>query len=89
MYDWDVRVETVGTIFVYPGPDGRKARFQVLTRREADVLDRASVEARRDHLLLGILKAKYGVFDDAENELDQAGARAKPLLAYLQKMRRR
>ena len=89
VYDWDVRVETVGNIFVYPGPDSRKARFRVLSRREAEVLNRASVESRRDHLLLGILKAKYGVFDDAENELEEAGAKGKPLLEYLQKMRRR
>jgi len=69
LYSWQVRALKDGREFKSPRPPARQATFRVLDRATADELVQARQSYSSWHLLLGLLYAKAGLLDEAEQEL--------------------
>jgi len=74
-YTWDVRVlARDGSEKVFPAPPASPAKFRVMTDRDATELEAARTRFPNDHLLLGLLYARSGVGDRAQEELRRYAA---------------
>ena len=89
VYQWQVRAETMTRVYPSPGAKEPPVSFKILPADEADALKRIAYRARGDHLFLGVLYARWGVLDQAEIELAEAGPKATQLLSYLKSVRPR
>jgi hypothetical protein len=94
IYAWQVKASKDGQIFTAPAPPAPQARFRVLDQEQASEITRASRAYGSSHLTLGLLYARAGLLDEAEQEL-RALLKANPnsalvrrLLAQVQALRR-
>jgi hypothetical protein len=84
VYSWQVKAIRDGQEFITPRPPAPQARFRILDRATAAEIARA----RRDyssHLLLGLLYARAGLLDEAEQELG-ALQKANPDVAIVRRL---
>lgn len=94
VYAWQVKASKDGHVFTAPAPPAPQARFRVLDQEQAGEIARASRAHGSSHLTLGLLYARAGLLDEAEQEL-RALLKANPnsalvrrLLAQVQALRR-
>ena len=74
-YTWNVRViARDGSESIVPAPPASPAKFRVITDRDAADLEAARARFPNDHLLLGLLYARSGVRDRANEELRRYAA---------------
>jgi len=74
-YTWNVRViARDGSESILPAPPASPAKFRVITDRDAADLEAARARFPNDHLLLGLLYARSGVRDRANEELHRYAA---------------
>ena len=89
-YVWQVKVRGTGGVTILPAPPDPPALFTVLGSKDAADLDEARRRFPGDHLLLGVLYARAGVRDRAEEEIGRwiaahpADAAARDLLSSIQ-----
>lgn len=74
---WQVEAERGENIETIPRPPAPAARFRVITKEEQRDLARARELHPRDDLLLGLLYARAGMFDDARASMERA-AKSNP-----------
>lgn len=95
VYTWQVVALKDGKLTSAPAPPAPEARFKVLEERKSSALERAISANPRSHLLRGILFAREGLLDEAEQEflsLVKANPRsnaARRMLRNLRATRRR
>lgn len=88
-YLWQVTAQVGATQLTAPQAPAPEARFQVLSRRQADELQVAQRRFSQSHLLLGTLYAQAGLVDEAVREFQALQAEnpqspvVKKLLAQL------
>lgn len=70
IYSWTLSATRDGQIIRIPAPSQPEARFKILSRSEAEELQRARKEHSGDHLLLGALYARSGLLSEAELEFN-------------------
>lgn len=68
-YSWQLGVRQNGAEFTLPAPPASEARFRVLGEQEEADISRVRSQSGDSHLVLGILYARAGLLDEAENEL--------------------
>jgi len=73
-YEWQVRVTRGDEVSSLPAPPQRNPGFAVLGEAAAADLAAAQSAHPRDHLLIGVLAAHYGLREKAERELAQYAA---------------
>ncbi len=89
-YVWQLTVRGTGGVTILPAPPDPPALFTVLGTKDAANLDEARRRFPGDHLLLGVLYARAGVRDRAEEEIGRwiathpADAVARDLLSSIQ-----
>jgi len=93
IYNWQVTARLATSTIVAPAPPDAEARFQVVDREMATLVETARREHPSNHLLLAILCARAAALDDVGAELDAfaAGdpATTSELRASLEAMRSR
>jgi hypothetical protein len=94
VYSWQVKADRDGKEFIAPRPPAPQARFRILDLTAAAEIARARRDYASSHLLLGLLYARAGLPDEAEQEL-RALQKANPdvnivrrLLANVRALRR-
>lgn len=93
IYTWQVTAYTDDAEIVSPAPPAPAARFKVIGSDASTALNRARASASASPLTLGILYARYGLLDEAEQELARAAAAnpqsrtARKLLANIRAQR--
>ncbi|HEV3332364.1 MAG TPA: zf-HC2 domain-containing protein [Bryobacteraceae bacterium] len=93
-YSWQLSVRQNGGEFSLPVPPAPEARFRVLAEEDEAALARARSQSGDSHLVLGILYARAGLLDQAEQELvvlraqNPASEEVAGLLASVQRLRR-
>jgi len=85
-YSWQVAAQRGATTTILPAPPSPPSRFTILGQDATRTLDRARAQAPNDHLLLGILYARYGLKEEAIRELE--AAKETKLLASVRDWRR-
>jgi putative zinc finger protein len=68
VYTWEVAATKDGKEIVSPSPPQPPARFKVLEHAKLDELELAKQTYPDSHLVLGVLYAQDGLFEDAERE---------------------
>lgn len=95
VYSWQVTAFKDGQEIKSPRPPAPQARFRILDRAKADELSRARRAYPSSHLTLGLLYARAGLLNEAEQEfrlLQRANPDselARGLLRQVQALRRR
>jgi hypothetical protein len=74
-YSWQIRAVKDGQIIIAPKPPAAEARFKILSRDEVAAIQNANRLHGKSHLAMAVLYWKYGLIDEAEQEL-RALARA-------------
>ena len=69
VYSWQVKAVRDGQEFKAPRPPAPQARFRILDQTAAAEIARAQRDFASSHLLLGLLYARAGLLDEAEQEL--------------------
>ena len=93
-YIWQVTAFRDGEAIVSPSPPAPEARFRVLEQAAADELIRARQLRPTSHLTLGVLYARAGMADEAEQEFqalvesNPGSAAARSLLLSVRAWRR-
>lgn len=68
-FSWQITVRQRGATFTVPMPPAPEARFRVLGEQAEAEISQARGAADGSHLILGILYARAGLLDQAEQEL--------------------
>ena len=68
-YSWQLTVRRNGNEMIMPAPPAPEARFRVLSEVEQSELVRSRMQASDSHLVLGVLYARAGLLDQAEQEM--------------------
>jgi hypothetical protein len=68
-YSWQIAVRQNGAEFTVPVPPAPEARFRVLGEAEEAEISRARNQFGGSHLVLGMLYARAGLLDQAEQEI--------------------
>ena len=71
LYTWQVEVRRHGNVSILPAPPQPQALFRILDDASAATLADARQRFPNDHLLLGVLAARFGLRASAEEELRQ------------------
>jgi hypothetical protein len=69
VYSWQVKAIRDGQEFIAPRLPAPQAKFRILDRATANEVGRARRDYGTSHLLLGLLYARAGLLDEAEQEL--------------------
>jgi len=69
LYSWQVKAVRDGQEFIAPHPTAPQAKFRILDQAEAAEIARARRDYASSHLLPGLLYARAGLLDEAEQEL--------------------
>lgn len=86
-YTWQVKASVDGKEVKSSSATGTAARFTVLSRENLDRMRRLKNRYAESSLVLGVLYAREGLFDDAERELREL-LRANPRSAAARKLLR-
>jgi Putative zinc-finger len=68
VYSWQVKAIRDGQEFTAPRPPAPQAKLRILDQATADEIARARRDHASSHLLLGLLYARAGLLDEAEQE---------------------
>lgn len=94
-YTWQVAALRNGVEVSSPEPPAGEARFRILNQQTEDQLKQEQQQYSNSKLLLGLLYARYGLLDEAEQSFQQLAkanphsAEMKQLLKNLQNLRGR
>jgi len=80
-YTWQVEVHRGTTLVTIPAPPQPPARFRILDDAGVKELDDARLRFPNDHILLGVLAARYGLQEQAERQFRLASTSAGDRLA--------
>jgi len=69
LYSWQLRMRRNGNEVLVPTPPAPQARFQVLGAPEESEIARLKQSWGDSHLVMGVLLARAGMLDEAEQEL--------------------
>jgi hypothetical protein len=85
LYSWQVTALKDGVAITSPTLPAPQAKFKVLDRSNAQVLQQAERAYPNSHLVLGVLYAEAGLLDEAEQQL-RLLVRANPRVTATQKL---
>jgi Putative zinc-finger len=85
VYSWQVKAIRDGQEFIAPRSPAPEAKFRILDQATADEIARARRDYASSHLLLGLLYARAGLLDEAEQELG-ALQKANPDVAIVRRL---
>ena len=91
-YKWQLTLMCGSKEVVLPAPPAPEATFKVLERSKADELKRAREMNPDSHLLMGVLYARAGLIDEAEQELRalvEANPKSRTALRLLRSVQKR
>ena len=82
LYSWQVKAISEGQEFLAPRPPAQQAKFRILDQVKAAEISRVRRDYPSSHLLLGLVYARAGLLDEAEQELS-ALQKANPDVAVV------
>ena len=85
VYSWQVKAISGGQEFIAPRPTAPQAKFRILDQAAAAEIARARRDYASSHLLVGLLCARAGLLDEAEQEF-RALQKANPDSAVAHKL---